>query len=59
MFFKSGVVRSLTICAQASGNIVANDSSALFFGVDSSGAAQLRGNGCLGASRDEVLFVNV
>src|SRR5687768_21819 len=39
------------------GEIVIQDESALFFGIQSRGARQLRGNGCLGASRAEVLFV--
>jgi hypothetical protein len=33
------------------------DGSANFFGVESRGAAQMRGNGCLGASADEVFFI--
>ncbi|MFN2524725.1 MAG: hypothetical protein ABR505_00445 [Actinomycetota bacterium] len=38
-------------------DIIAFDESANFFGVESRGPAQLRGNGCLGASADEVLFI--
>jgi hypothetical protein len=33
------------------------DDSANSFGVESRGAAQIRGNGCLGLTADEVLFV--
>lgn len=39
------------------GRIVAADESANFFGVESRGVAQMRGNGYLAASRDEILFV--
>ena len=38
-------------------DVVAFDDSALFFGVESRGAGQLRGNGCLGASSEQMLFV--
>ena len=33
------------------------DDSANFFGVESRGAGQIRGNGCLAATEDEVLFL--
>lgn len=37
--------------------MVAADDSANFFGVESRGAAQIRGNGYLAASPDEILFI--
>jgi hypothetical protein len=37
--------------------IVALDDFANFFGLESAGMAQIRGNGCLAASHDEVLFL--
>ena len=37
-------------------NIRAIDSGANFFGLKSSGAGQIRGNGCLAATDDEILF---
>ena len=37
--------------------IVAIDESANCFGLESKGATQIRGNGCLAATRDEILFV--
>lgn len=37
--------------------IVAIDESANCFGVQSAGVFQIRGNGCLGATHDEVLFI--
>ncbi len=37
--------------------IVAIDESANFFGAETRGVLQLRGNGCLGATDDEVLFI--
>ena len=37
--------------------IVAIDESANCFGVESAGVWQVRGNGCLGATNDEVLFI--
>lgn len=39
------------------GSIVAEEDGANFFGVESRGAAQLRGNGHLAASADEIVFV--
>lgn len=33
------------------------EDGAVTFGVESGGAAQLRGNGCLGASADEIIFI--
>ena len=39
------------------GEILAIDESALCFGIESKGAFQLRGNGCLAATNDEVLFI--
>lgn len=39
------------------GNVVAAEGSANFFGVESKGKAQIRGNGHLAASPDEILFV--
>jgi hypothetical protein len=37
--------------------ILAIDESANSFGVESAGVMQIRGNGCLAATRDEVLFI--
>ena len=37
-------------------NIRAIDSGANFFGLSSSGVRQVRGNGCLAATDDEILF---
>ena len=37
--------------------IVAIDESANCFGLESKGVTQIRGNGCLAATKDEVLFV--
>ncbi len=39
------------------GDVLLLDDSALFFGIGSKGATQLRGNGCLGVSPTEVVFV--
>ncbi len=39
------------------GSIVAIDDRANGFGVTSAGVVQIRGNGCLAASRDELVFV--
>ncbi len=37
--------------------IVAMDESANCFGLESKGVTQLRGNGCLAATNDELLFI--
>jgi hypothetical protein len=37
--------------------ILVIDESANCFGVESAGATQIRGNGCLAATRDELLFI--
>jgi hypothetical protein len=37
--------------------IVAIDESANCFGLESKGVTQIRGNGCLAATEDEVLFI--
>jgi hypothetical protein len=37
--------------------IVMVDESANFFGIESRGAAQLRGNGCLAVTSEEVVFL--
>lgn len=37
--------------------IIAIDERANSFGLESAGAAQIRGNGCLAATADELLFV--
>ena len=37
--------------------VIAFDESALSFGVESKGVWQIRGNGCLGASNDQILFI--
>ena len=37
--------------------IIAFDESALSFGVESKGAWQVRGNGCLCATNEELLFI--
>jgi hypothetical protein len=39
------------------GELVALDPSANFFGLESRGRGQIRGNGCLGASPHELFFV--
>jgi hypothetical protein len=39
------------------GRILVIDESANSFGLGSKGVTQIRGNGCLGASDDEVIFV--
>ena len=37
--------------------IIALDRMANFFGLESKGVRQIRGNGCLAATRDEIVFV--
>ncbi len=39
------------------GSILAIDEAANCFGIESRGAFQIRGNGCLGVSHDQVLFI--
>lgn len=39
------------------GRIVAIDNRANCFGLESAGAMQIRGNGCLAATHDELLFI--
>lgn len=56
MFGKWRRVTSSEVRARL-GEVVVLDDSALFFGIESGGATQLRGNGCLGASGTEVVFV--
>lgn len=44
------------VMASASGEVLRVQEDANCFGVDSLGAAQVRGNGCLALTRDELLF---
>lgn len=53
---RRGIAAEVAARLGAEGIVIA-DESANFFGVESRGAAQLRGNGHLAASPDRILFV--
>lgn len=60
MFFRKTRKRiAAEVVARLGGpeQIVAMDESANFLGLQSRGAAQIRGNGCLAATHDEILFL--
>ena len=57
MFFRRLQRRAAAeIRAELGDRIVAIDERANFFGLGSSGAGQIRGNGCLAVTDDEILF---
>lgn len=57
MFFRKKRRRVAEEVRSRLGNVVAIDDIANCFGLESKGAFQVRGNGCLAASQDELLFV--
>jgi hypothetical protein len=54
---KRKAVAALVRAELGESEIVAIDESANCFGLDSKGVTQIRGNGCLAVTKDELLFV--